>query len=75
MLLGVLESSTGVSQFIFADQRSREALPFYSGDYFGRFYSQAGSIAMREITAAAHDIGSYWNSAWLNAGRPAVPGR
>jgi hypothetical protein len=30
---------------------------------------------MKEISEAAHDIGSYWYSAWLNAGRPELPGR
>jgi len=28
---------------------------------------------MREISEGSHDIGSYWYTAWLNAGRPQLP--
>jgi len=29
---------------------------------------------MRAINEAAHDAGSYWYTAWLNADKPALPG-
>ncbi len=68
-----LESHTWVDHIILADLRSRDSLPGYNDDYFDRFYSQVGSIVMRELNEAAHDTGSYWYTAWLNGGRPELP--
>ena len=70
-----LEAHTWVEQIVLWDRRSAEGLPDYTDEYFDRFYSQVGSTAAREINEAAHDAGSYWYTAWLNAGRPALPGR
>ncbi|MCL5006422.1 MAG: hypothetical protein M1404_07780 [Acidobacteria bacterium] len=69
----VLEANTWVDQIILADRRARDGLPGYTDEYYDRFYSRVGSTAMREISEAAHDIGSYWYTAWLNAGRPELP--
>ncbi len=70
-----LEAHTWVDRIVLEDRRSLEGLSSYNEDYFSRFYSQVGSTAMQQINAAAHDVGSYWYTAWLNAGRPALPGR
>jgi len=71
----VLEAHTWVDRIILADRRAVEELREYGDEYLDRFYSEVGSIAMREINLAAHDAGSYWYTAWLNAGRPALPPR
>jgi len=71
----VLEAHTWVDHIILADRQSREDLPGYNDDYLERFYRQIGSTAMQELNAAAHDAGSYWYTAWLNAGRPTLPAR
>ena len=71
----VLEARTWVEQIVLADRRSLDGLAGYNDDYFDQFYSQVGSIAMRQLNAAAHDVGSYWYTAWLNSGRPALPAR
>lgn len=71
----VLEARTWVEQIVLADRRSLDGLAGYNDDYSDQFYSQVGSIAMRQLNAAAHDVGSYWYTAWLNSGRPALPGR
>jgi len=71
----VLEANTLVDRILLADRRSREGLVDYNDDYFDRFYTQIGSTAARAVSGAAHDIGSYWYTAWLNAGRPAPPAR
>ena len=55
--------------------RSLEGLPTYNEEYFNRFYSQIGTTVMQQINAAAHAVGSYWYTAWLNAGRPSLPSR
>jgi hypothetical protein len=69
----VLESHTWVDQIILADRTALDSLPGYNDDYYDRFYSIVGSTVMREISSAAHDIGSYWYTAWLNAGQPTFP--
>jgi hypothetical protein len=70
-----LEAYTWLDSIILADLRAREGLPDYTDEYFDRFYSQVGSTAMRSINEAAHDAGSYWYTAWLNAGKPTLPAR
>lgn len=70
-----LEAYTWVDHIVFEDRRSLEGLTSYNEDYFSRFYSRVGSTAMQQINAAAHDAGSYWYTAWLNAGRPQLPSR
>jgi len=71
----VLEANTWVNRVLWADSLSRRSLVDYTDDYFDRFYTQIGSTAAREISEAAHDTGSYWYTAWLNAGRLPLPSR
>jgi hypothetical protein len=68
-----LEANTWVDRILWADWRSRSGLSDYTDEYFDRFYTQIGSTAIQELNAGAHDAGSYWYSAWLNAGQPALP--
>ena len=70
-----LDAYTGLDSIILADLRAREGLPDSTDEYFDRFYSQIGATVMRAINDAAHDAGSYWYTAWLNAGKPGLPGR
>jgi hypothetical protein len=70
-----LDSYAVLDSVILADLRSRQNLPDYTDDYFDRFYSQVGAAVMKAINEAAHDAGSYWYTAWLNAGKPTLPGR
>ncbi|MEJ2009950.1 MAG: hypothetical protein P8Z30_17640 [Acidobacteriota bacterium] len=70
----VLEAHTWVDQIILADLRALAGQPGYTDEYYDRFYSRVGSTAMKEISESAHDIGSYWYTAWVNAGRPELPG-
>lgn len=71
----VLEANTWVNQILLADRLALEGRHDYDDDYYDRFYTQIGSVIVRELNNAAHDAGSYWYSAWLNAGRPALPPR
>ena len=70
-----LEAHTWVDQIILADLLALDNLPGYTDAYYDAFYSRVGSTAMKEISEAAHDVGSYWYTAWVNAGRPELPGR
>jgi hypothetical protein len=71
----VLEAHTWVDHLILADRLALRDLVGYNDDYFDRFYSRVGSLMIRQVNLAIHDTGSYWYSAWLNAGRPPLPGR
>jgi hypothetical protein len=62
-----------LENILLSDRRAREGLPDYTDEYFDRFYSLAGSILIRQLTDAATDVGSYWMTAWINAGRPQLP--
>src|SRR5205823_2935650 len=47
--------------------------PFSTTDYYDRFYNEAGAILIRQLSDAATDVGSFWLTAWTNAGRPSLP--
>jgi len=70
-----LEAHIWVDSIVWADLRAREGLVDYTDAYYDQFYAQVGATVVSEINAAAHDAGSYWYTAWLNAGRPQPPGR
>ncbi|HKV29355.1 MAG TPA: hypothetical protein VJN90_13880 [Candidatus Acidoferrales bacterium] len=57
---------------LLADRRSRAGLSDYNDEYYDRFYSQVGAVLVRQISDASTDVGSYWLTAWENAGRPAL---
>ena len=69
----VLEANTWADHTILADRQALDSLPDYNEDYYDRFYSHVGSIVVHELNGAAEDAGSYWYTAWLNAGRPELP--
>jgi hypothetical protein len=58
---------------LLADRRAREGLSDYTDEYYDRLYNLGGSIMIRQLTDAATDVGSYWMTAWINAGRPQLP--
>jgi hypothetical protein len=58
---------------LLADHRAHEGLSGYGDDYYDRFYAQAGAILIRQFSDASTDVGSYWMTAWINAGRPQLP--
>jgi hypothetical protein len=70
-----LEAHTSVEHVVLADRRSLQGLVDYTDEYFDRFYSRLGGTVGRQLNAAAHDASSYWYTAWLNAGKPTLPGR
>ena len=68
-----LTSHSWLETVLLADRRAHEGLSSYSQDYYDRFYSLAGAILVRQLSDASTDIGSYWLTAWINAGRPQLP--
>jgi len=70
-----LSAHSWLENILLADRRARAGLSDYTDDYYDRFYNQAGAVLIRQLTDAASDIGSYWLTSWINAGRPALPQR
>ena len=56
-----------------ADRNARLENKSYNDEYFDRFYNQSAGTLIRQLSDAATDVGSYWLTAWINAGRPALP--
>jgi hypothetical protein len=70
-----LNAHSWIHQILLADRRARRGLSDYTDEYYDRLYNQAGAVLLREISDAATDVGSYWMTAWINAGRPKLPPR
>jgi hypothetical protein len=68
-----MSAHASLENILLADRRAREGLSDYNAEYYDRFYNLAGSILIRQLSDAATDVGSYWLSAWINAGRPQLP--
>jgi hypothetical protein len=69
-----LDAHSWVESILLADRRAHEGLSSYTSEYYDRFYAQAGAVLIRQLSDASTDLGSYWMTAWINAGRPQLPG-
>ena len=70
-----LSAHSWLETILLADRNARAGLPSYTDDYYDRFYNQAGAILIRQLSDASTDVGSFWLTAWINAGRPQLPQR
>ena len=68
-----LNSHSWLETILLADRNSRHGQNSYNDEYFDRFYNAAAVILIRQLSDAATDVGSYWMTAWINAGRPQLP--
>jgi len=68
-----LGSHSWLETILHADREARLGLTSYTDEYYDHFYNQAGAILIRQISDAATDVGSYWLTAWKNAGQPQLP--
>ena len=68
-----LRSHSWLETILFADRNSRRGLNAYTDEYYDRFYNQAAAILMRQLSDASTDVGSFWLTAWKNAGQPQLP--
>jgi hypothetical protein len=67
-----LNAHAWLETILLADRRAHAGLTDYSDDYYDRFYNQAGATLIRQLSDAATDVGSYWLTSWINAGRPSI---
>jgi len=70
-----LTSHSWLESILLADRNAYLAgKPYaYNDEYFDRFYNQTAPVLIRQLSDASTDVGSYWLTAWNNAGRPALP--
>jgi len=68
-----LSAHAWLENILLADRNSHDGSTNFDDQYYDRFYDRAGAIVIRQLTDAATDVGSYWLTAWINAGRPAMP--
>ena len=64
---------TWLENILWSDIRAHQGLTSYGDAYYDRFYAQAGAVLIRQFSDAATDVGSFWMTAWINAGRPQLP--
>jgi hypothetical protein len=70
-----MSAHTWLENILLADRRAHLETDAYNDAYYDHFYAQAGAVLVRQLSDAATDIGSYWMTAWINAGRPQLPSR
>ncbi len=68
-----LEAHSVVESVLLADRRAMKGLTSYTDEYYDRFYNLTAPALIRQISDAATDVGSYWLTAWTNAGKPPLP--
>jgi hypothetical protein len=68
-----LSAHSWLETILLADRNARLAGKSYDDEYFDRFYNLTAATLIRQLSDAATDIGSYWLTAWNNAGRPQLP--
>jgi len=68
-----LSSHSWLETILYADRDARRGLNAYTDEYYDHFYNQAGAVLIRQISDASTDVGSYWLTAWKNAGQPQLP--
>jgi hypothetical protein len=68
-----LSAHSWLETILLADRNAHLAGKSYDDEYFDRFYNLTAATLIRQLSDAATDIGSYWLTAWINAGRPQLP--
>jgi hypothetical protein len=68
-----LSAHSWLETILLADRNARRGESSYTDEYYDRFYNQAAATLIRQLSNAATDVGSYWLTAWKNAGSPPLP--
>ncbi|MEE8113381.1 MAG: S1/P1 nuclease [Nitrososphaerales archaeon] len=72
----VLESVQFADAILEADTRAKvsgrvyQKSEDYDAEYYGALFKNAGGLAEKRMSQAAHAVGSFWYSAWIEAGKP-----
>lgn len=68
-----LSAHSWLENILLQDRNARLEVKSYNDEYFDRFYNLSAAVLIRQLSDAATDVGSYWLTAWINAGRPSLP--
>jgi len=68
-----LNAHSLVESILLADRNAKRDLSSYTDEYYDRFYNLTAAALIKQLSDAATDVGSYWMTAWTNAGKPLLP--
>lgn len=68
-----LNAHSLVESLLLADHGAKRGLSSYTDEYYDRFYNLTAASLIRQLSDASTDVGSYWLTAWTNAGKPQLP--
>jgi hypothetical protein len=68
-----LNAHSLVESLLLADRSARRGLSSYTDEYYDRFYNLTAASLIKQLSDASTDVGSYWLTAWINAGKPQLP--
>lgn len=68
-----LNAHSLLETIMLADRNAKRGLTSYTDEYYDRFYNLSAASLIRQLSDASTDVGSYWLTAWTNAGKPPVP--
>lgn len=68
-----LNAHSLVESVLLADRNAKRGMSSYTDEYYDRFYNMTAAALIKQLSDAATDVGSYWLTAWTNAGKPALP--
>lgn len=68
-----LSAHSQLESILLADRKARQGLTSYTDEYYDRFYNLTAASLIKQLSDASTDVGSYWLTAWINAGRPQFP--
>lgn len=62
-----------LDNLLYQDDLARRGQGGYTERYYEALELRAGQLLKQMLSSAAQDAGSYWYTAWTQAGRPALP--
>jgi hypothetical protein len=68
-----LSAHSQVESILIADSAAKKGLTSYTDEYYDHFYNLTAASLIKQLSDASTDVGSYWLTAWINAGRPQLP--
>src|SRR6266699_402949 len=68
-----LTSRSWLDTSLMAGRKARHGENSFTDNYYERFYNRPPAILIRRLSDAATDVGSFWLTAWRNAGSPPLP--
>jgi hypothetical protein len=68
-----LNAHSLLETILLADRNAKRGLTSYTDEYYDRFYNLSAASLIKQLSDASTDVGSYWLTAWTNAGKPPIP--